>query len=282
MKNLALGDVYNLHTNKHPVKVYSWNMLFANKKLDQALEFVRGTDADVFCLQEVPEPMLEMLKQLPYELSYRSDMVKLFPSGPVPSYNVILSRYPITNRGEVTYPDYWPLLPLRARTFVRLMRPFRFSKIRDRGGLYADVQSKQGPVRVFNLHLVLAHPAWRLKEFELAMVERTPGMPTIVCGDFNVLESPKATLLNWMFGGNVGDVFFWRRERIVIEQRFVAHELANVHAGKRTHPFSRSQLDHILVSNDCSAENARVVPQLHGSDHLPITAEITLPAPRGA
>ncbi len=259
------------------MKVVSWNTLFVNQKLERAFEFIRESDADLICLQEVSTKLLERLKTLPYALEYRSDMTKHFRKGPVHTYNVILSRYEVVNRGEVPFPDYWPLLPLRARFLFTLLRPLKFTKIRDRGGLFVDVREGGRTLRLFNLHLILAHPAWRASEFEAAMLERDPSLPTVICGDFNILESPRVTLFNWFFGGKLSDAFFWKRERSRMERRFVEHELLNAFAGYKTHPISKSQLDHILVSRGLSVEDASVVRDRHGSDHHPIIATIDFP-----
>jgi len=125
------------------------------------------------------------------------------------------------------------------------------------------------------IHLVLAQPSWRLKEFEAAMLERDPTRPTIVCGDFNILEKPHITLLNWILGGRMTDALFYTRERTHIEERFVEHGLTNVLRGAITHPLSQSQLDHILASHSFSIENAAVIPDRYGSDHHPIRTEIS-------
>lgn len=254
--------------------IYSWNMLFRNKEQDRAFEFVSKSDFDIFCLQEVPEAFLTRIKTLPYSIAFRIDVEKLFKSKTVPMFNVILSRYPISHQGDIPFPDYWHLLPLRTRFFVRLMPQQLFSKIRNRSGLYADILMSNTSVRVFNLHLVLAQPAWRLKEFETAMMKRDPSRPTIVCGDFNTLQSPRVSLLNWILGGRASDAAFYNRERTHIEQRFVEHELVNALAGGITHPLSQSQLDHILVSSSLSVTNANVLPDRIGSDHHPIRVEI--------
>jgi endonuclease/exonuclease/phosphatase family metal-dependent hydrolase len=154
------------------------------------------------------------------------------------------------------------------------MKPFGFSRIKDRGGLWVDLQVGTEVVRVFNLHLVLAHPLWRFEEFEKAMLARQAGQRTLVCGDFNILESPHITPLNWLLGGKVSDALFYRRERTHIESRFAAHELTNVLRGSPTHPFTRSQLDHILVSPHFRIQNAEVNADSYGSDHQPIFAEV--------
>lgn len=251
-------------------------MLYRNKEPERAFEFIAHADFDIFCLQEVPEAFLKRLQTLPFHTAFRTDVEKIFPSGEtVPMFNVTLSRHPVVSQGEISFPDYWPLLPSRTRLFVHLMPSRFFSRIRNRGALYVDVMVNKISVRIFNLHLILAQPLWRLKEFELAMTKRTAEQPTIVCGDFNILQNPHITLLNWILGGRMSDALFYNQERTHIEKHFVEHKLLNPLSGKSTHSLSRSQLDHILVSHSFSIKNAEVLPDLIGSDHHPILVEIS-------
>lgn len=250
-------------------------MLYHNRELNRAFEFIAKSDFDIFCLQEVPGAFLKRLQTLPFHIAFRTDVEKLFKSEIVPMFNVILSRYPITAKGDIPFPEYWHLLPLRTRLFVHLMPSKLFSKIRNRGGLYADIALPGASVRVFSLHLILAQPAWRLKEFETAMAERDPSRQTIVCGDFNTIEAPHISILNWILGGKVSDVFLHKRERTEINKHFAQHELINTLAGSVTHQLSRSQLDHILVSHSFSIKNAGILPDRIGSDHHPIFVEIS-------
>lgn len=256
------------------VKIYSWNMLYRNRELDRAFDFISHADFDIFCLQEVPETFLKRLQALPFSIAFRVDTEKMVSSQTVRMFNVILSAHPITAQSEIPFPEYWHLLPLRTRLFVRLMPQLLFSRIKNRGGLYADIAVRGTSVRVFNLHLILAQPAWRLKEFERAMAERDSSRPTIVCGDFNTLQKPHIAPLNWLLGGRVSDALLYNRERTHMEKRFLEHELVNTLAGGMTHPLSQSQLDHILVSHSFVIKNASVLPDRIGSDHHPIRAEI--------
>jgi endonuclease/exonuclease/phosphatase family metal-dependent hydrolase len=256
------------------MKIFSWNILYRNQELDRAFQFIAESDFDIFCLQEVSEQFLKRLQTLPYFIAFRTDVERLLKEGTEHNFIVTLSKHPIKAQGEIPYPDYWPLLPLRTRLFVHSMPSRFFSKIRNRGGLYADVTLDGGmSLRVFNLHLVLAQPLWRLKEFELAMAARDHTRPTIVCGDFNTIEAPHISILNWILGGRAHDSLFYGRERTHIEQRFVEHELHNPLRNTITHPLSRSQLDHILVSHSFSIKNAAVLPDRFGSDHHPIRVE---------
>jgi endonuclease/exonuclease/phosphatase family metal-dependent hydrolase len=254
--------------------IYSWNMLYRNRELDRAFEFISHAEFDIFCLQEVPESFLGRLKTLPYALSSHLESEKVYRSITIPMYNVILSRFPLENEGTIPFSDYWPLLPWRTRLFINLMPSRFFARVQNRSGIYADLATPRGRLRVFNLHLALIHPALRLEEFERAIAERDLEIPTVICGDFNILESFHITPLNWILGGRMSDTFLARRERTHIESRFVEHKLTNALRGTMTHPLSRSQLDHILVSHAFKVENAAVLPDRTGSDHHPIFAKV--------
>ncbi len=258
--------------------IYSWNMLYLNRELDRALEFIRHSDFDIFCLQEVPEAFRKSLEALPYTSTYEIDTEKVSGSAVTPMYNVILSKVPVVAQGEISFADTWSNLPFRTRFFIFVMKPFHFSETRNRKGLYVDVDVQGIPVRLFNLHLALAHPGQRLVEFERAMAEQDMTRQTIVCGDFNILESFHIVILNWLLGGPVQDVIFHKKERTHIEKRFMEYSLINPLRGSITHPFSRSQLDHILVPNLFSITSASVVHDRHGSDHCPIRVEVQMKA----
>ncbi len=255
------------------MKIYSWNILFRNRELDRAFKFISESDFDIFCLQEVPETFLERLHSLPYHLVETVDANHLFR---VPSTHriVILSRNEIVQSKRIPFPDYWPELPWRAKALVWLLSPLGWSKRTNRAALFADVVTSAGTVRIFNLHLVLATPEKRLREFEQSLAERDPSLPTIVCGDFNTIEAPHVSILSWLLGGRVSDAFLYRRERTHIERRFVEHELINPLRGKVTHSFGGSQLDHILVSHSFTIKNAEVLSDRIGSDHHPIRVEV--------
>lgn len=255
--------------------IYSWNMLFRNRELDRAFDFIATTDFDIFCLQEVPEDFLKRLQALPVAVVAFPETDRIYKGERSTQYVVILSRYPFRASGAIPLPYRDPYLSSRGKLFVRLMFTLRLwaAGVGNRHAMYADVETPGSIVRVFNLHLALALPAWRLEEFEKVMAERDPAKPTIVCGDFNILEKPHITLLNWLLGGRVSDVLLHRRERTYIEKRFVAHELRNPLRGRSTHPLSRSQLDHILVSHSFSVRHAEVIPDRFGSDHHPIRVE---------
>ena len=259
------------------MKIYSWNMLFCNRKLDRAFEFIAQSDFDIFCLQEVPEKFLERLKILPYHSAYVPESNLIFRGNRETIFNLVLSKYPIAHSEVISLKHYTLELPWRSRFFARCMFLLRIwpEGLGNRHALYADIEiPDRGIVRIFNLHLPLMNPHIRAEEFEHTLLQKNPLQPTIVCGDFNIIEKSPTIVLNWLLGGRVSDALLYRRERTYIEKRFISYELANALRGTITHSLSRSQLDHILVSNSFSIKTAEVISDCTGSDHHPIRAEI--------
>ena len=255
------------------MKVYSWNIFFRNTDFDRAFRFIEQLDFDVLCLQEVPESFLERLSKLNVHVASAPDVDRLFPHGTEHNFLVILSRHKIVSKSAFAFTTL--TMPLRTRLFVRAMRRAHWSRVENRHGFFADiaVEGYTKPVRVFCLHLILAHPAARQQEFDVAMREIDPSSPTIVCGDFNILDTPLVSPFNWLLGGRVSDALRWRRERREIESRFAASGFRNPLRGRYTHIFG-AQLDHILVSREFSVVGAHVERRWIGSDHYPVFVEL--------
>jgi endonuclease/exonuclease/phosphatase family metal-dependent hydrolase len=252
--------------------MYSWNMLFRNTKLPEALTFIRESAFDVFCLQEVPEEFLEKLSAEFPMLSYAVETSRIHNGEVSRQYLVTLSRHPIRQTTASPITTRAVSAPYRASLFTKLMVALRLWAygVGDREYLYTDIEVDGTMLRIYNLHLPLKHPSWRMEEFELALANRDHTVATVVCGDFNVIESPHIAILNWFLGGSLSDALLYTRERLSIEKKFVEYALQNPLRGKNTHPLSRSQLDHILVSRELFVREASVIPRRFGSDHHPI------------
>ncbi|MBI4079761.1 endonuclease/exonuclease/phosphatase family protein [Candidatus Kaiserbacteria bacterium] len=255
------------------MKIYSWNIFFRNGQLERAFEFIQTLDFDVLCLQEVPEEFLAKLRSLPVHIAFAPDVDRIYPDRMERNYLVILSRHRIV--AHSVFALELPDPPLRTRLVVSAMRIAKWTRIANRHGFYADIaiEGTDMPLRVFCLHLTLAHPEARRKEFETAMREYDPAISTIVCGDFNILDTPFVAPFNWLLGGRMSDALRYQRERTEFEERIATLGLINPLSGQRTHVISR-QLDHILISEGLSIESAHVVAQRIGSDHYPIHVKI--------
>lgn len=252
--------------------IYSWNMFFENKKLEEAFNFIKNAEFDIFCLQEVPGSILEKLEGLEYSLEKVEEIQLSTDSKTFPIYSVVLSKHPILKSQEIHFTD--PLPPLRTK-FTRFVLSFlrreRIIKWENRVSFFADVEIGIKPLRVFNLHLPLLTPTQRMNELQQAMQNKTDNM--IICGDFNILETFYISLLNWLLGGSLADWFLYSRERKGMEQRFHSLGLINHFRGRVTHGLAHSQLDHILVPENRKVKEVSVF-DANGSDHNPIKIEI--------
>lgn len=256
------------------MKIYSWNVLYINKKTKEMCDFIEHLDFDVLCLQEVPSALLSCLEQMPFHMTYHIDVIRLIAdTSQQKNYVVLLSKHPIANTGTLQFFNF--PFPLHTRLFIALMCPFGFTFITERGAVYADIDLGSGALtRIFSVHLTLWGPHNRAKEFDVVVDHLQPGMPAIICGDFNVIEYGPMKILNWLLGSPLRQAVPWYPERDLFEERFEKAGFHNPLKGKVTHQFSRSQLDHILLSSGMTAKRAWVHPELHGSDHNPVGVEL--------
>ena len=100
------------------------------------------------------------------------------------------------------------------------------------------------------------------------------GDRTILCGDFNVLETFYISVLNWLLGGKFSDWFLYRNERKNIELYFKKVGFLNPFRNKITHTVSQSQLDHVVVPQGCNIIRSTVIANRFGSDHQAICVEV--------
>jgi endonuclease/exonuclease/phosphatase family metal-dependent hydrolase len=262
------------------MKIYSWNMLFRNERQDEAFAFIAETQWDIFCLQEVPEEFLFKLRELPCELASAVETGRIYKGSEAKHYVVILSRFSIEHSESVLMKVPPNNISKQKNIHTRVFRKIMFSTglwakgVGDRCFLITHLSTPAGTLRVINLHLPLTTPAHRSSDFQNAMMHENATFPTLVCGDFNIVEKPHITVLNWLLGGTVADWIQFTRERACIEEQFSNYRLVNPLRGISTHPLSRSQLDHILVSAHFQVANAGVIRRRYGSDHHPIYATV--------
>ena len=263
-----------------PARVYSWNVLWANRKLPEIFNFVENLDFDVLCLQEVSEEMLVRFKEMPFHITYNVEffLEAIFSRNKIEraTYSVILSRHEISGKGMLEFPKLSH--SFRSDTFV-LLKAFiqrKLKLINNLGAVYADINMSGTIVRVFSVHLALWNPRTRAEEFACALKHLPEAQPVIMAGDFNIIEYGPMKILNWLFGGSFVEGMPWYSERRLFEERFRKYGLNNPLRGQITHHFSHSQLDHILTSEEFLVKKARVIPERHGSDHQPVFVEVEL------
>ncbi len=253
------------------MRIMSWNMYCYNKRYEAVLALVRDSGADVFCLQEVPTPLLERLCALyPYS-HFVVDSERVYGGAELTYYNVILSRTPLTDAQTI----HLESLPLKLRTklVIMLMRPLGWARTWNRNVAAARIETQDGTLTVVSAHLTLSAPTLRAEEFRkiIQSIEK----PAVIAGDFNILEFGPIKILSWLLGARLRESLPWFNERALWQKYFADEGLVNPLRGLVTHGFSRSQLDHILVSHSLTVTKFGVSRNRAGSDHAPIYLDLS-------
>jgi endonuclease/exonuclease/phosphatase family metal-dependent hydrolase len=244
-----------------------------NRAHHEVLAYVQNSNADLFLLQEVPHTLLPSLSALYPHHAYAVDSERVYGGAEWTNYNVILSKYPLTDIRTVPFE---PIpLPFRTKLAILCMTPLGWARTWNRNAIVARAETPLGSIDVASVHLTLSRPKIRAQEFASVMASLAPSVPAIVGGDFNIIERPLVKPLSYALGADVSESLPWFDERTLFEERFAALGFQNPLRHQVTHGFSRSQLDHILVSKHVRVEKAEVSGELHGSDHAPVMVTIT-------
>jgi endonuclease/exonuclease/phosphatase family metal-dependent hydrolase len=244
-----------------PMKIVSWNIYRRNRHLTRLPDFVRGLEADVVCLQEVPLNALPLLEgALPHMVACREfDPLKKH----METQLVILSKHPLHSHTRVEHGSP-PATSLAARLSGKCMgKEFHFIDL--------SVHGQQ--VRIFNAHLPLkVPPSFRLAELDFMRKYLATDRHNFVCGDFNSFGGPLVNpAWGWFYGYRGQDYLIHERKRI--ERMMAAHGLVNPFGGKRTHHLLNIQLDYILLPQTLHVRQKHILRERCGSDHYPLLVE---------
>ncbi|MBI3075322.1 MAG: endonuclease/exonuclease/phosphatase family protein [Parcubacteria group bacterium] len=250
-----------------PLKVLNWNVWCENGDLGTVIDFICAQDADIVCLQEVPEPLLHKLAEIPsYTLTKARDSYHRKNGARIPSFLVILSKRGIYEARAIKFKRQ-PKRSLIAR-LLGFEECLEFQ--------YADIMSVEEPLggkeavlRIFNAHLEsVAGPKLRIARFAQVLRFLDAKKKNIVCGDLNVFRAWYSWGWRLILGCSWDEL--WLREYDVFERMFARRGFANIFSGETTHAGSGNQLDYILVPNETKVLRRVLFEETHGSDHKPL------------
>jgi endonuclease/exonuclease/phosphatase family metal-dependent hydrolase len=271
----------------------SFNVLYKNPKPEQLLAFLREQvkAVDVICLQEVRQEILTELEKFGVFIKLGADAERQSKSTGKKIYDhiVIMSRHPMGKARWRRY-EVRDSPTRRWRLFDKLTsgkEETSFLYEAKRGSVSADVIVDGRPVRV-----ICGHPSvWGAKrrrgEILDLLDQVTMISPTIVCGDFNILDDwVIKAVTNFLCADTLGEGLYemgpWYRERTMMERLFQLYLFQNPLKGHKTFwakLFGLKfgfQLDHALVPASSHVTRAEVLPDMYGSDHHPVLVEVEL------
>ena len=225
------------------VKVLSWN-IWVDGHFDEITHFIKNSNADIICLQEVKDndserDIIGFLEKLGYDYAFASTLQtwdgKKYKHGPA-----VFSKFTIKN----------------SRTYM-------LSEENVRVAVRADINIGNQILHVFSTHLMHTHQKSSEEQEEQArnLIKLIPNKRSILTGDFNATpESEAIKLLNSVFmDTDKTSSPTWSVYK-------AGCELCNL--DKIT-----IRLDYIFTTKDITSSFFEV-GQSRGSDHLPVSTII--------
>jgi endonuclease/exonuclease/phosphatase family metal-dependent hydrolase len=225
------------------IKILSWN-IWVDGHFDEITRFIKNSNADIICLQEVKDNDSErdtigLLEKLGYNYAFASTLQtwdgRKYKQGPA-----VFSKFTIKN----------------SKTYM-------LSEENVRVAVRADINVGDQTLHVFSTHLIHTHqkPSEIQEEQARNLIELIPNESSILAGDFNATpESEAIKLLNSVF---------------VDTDKTSSPTWSVYKAGCELCSLNKItiRLDYIFTTKDVGSSSF-AVGQSRGSDHLPISTII--------
>jgi len=254
------------------MRIITWNVRFKNPRARFLIDHALSHTPDIMCFQEFPESMIPYLKQRGFTVTEAHDFVSRV--GGLNSCIVIASKKKPISTHTINYSHIKNASLLSRWVYTRM------AKMTEQHLAPVSVISHGGgTVQITNARLSCAvGTRERLKEFETILAQLKPTIPTILAGDFNIVDNPFFNLITgWVRGFHVPEYFI--NERKAFERMVAHHGYTNIFRKRSTsitnHPLL--QFDHILIPKDAHVTYHIIEKKRFGSDHRMLLADIEMP-----
>lgn len=254
------------------MRIVSWNVNSRNRKVKKGIRFILSLDPDVICLQEIHQRMMPYLQTLSgYTLSSCFDS-KHRRKSTKHIYVCTLTKTKPTRVSQHIYDNGFSN-SLLTKIYTSLLHVEEQHNV-----LLITLSLREKKIQIANTRLSCAIGTHdRLQELKtLITITKHVTIPTIYCGDFNVVDNKLVNrLTGWMRGFTPLDYLL--DERSSFEKLYQKEELINIFRGKSTslvnHPLL--QLDHILVPYSFTVTGHTLTRKRYGSDHRMLITDVT-------
>lgn len=256
------------------MKIITWNVRSKNARLPRLLAAALTEKPDILCLQEVPRKKLPLVEAIAgYRVVSTVDIKGKTRDKDI--MTCIVSAIPIAKTETVTFtppvkPSLWEKLVYRAVN--------AFSETYS--ALVVDLSVDTQPIRIISTRLSMAiRTTDRLFHASRLLSLATSRTPTVICGDFNIVDSRLVNLLSgWARGFRLPDYLVSERKRF--ETMVKRYHMVNIFRGSPTWAtrYPALQFDHIIVPNTMTVKTHFVAKKRYGSDHRMLCADIALPS----
>ncbi|MCI0566254.1 endonuclease/exonuclease/phosphatase family protein [bacterium] len=237
------------------MRVLTWNVWARNERYRDVYSFIKRDGFDFICLQEVTEPLLQMIED----------------DG---SWSIF------------THEDTFGLTHKRkkkCRMAILARNEFFVEKAGDieaQGFHYIEARRGRERIKIINAHMEnTLSPAARLKQLDSIMRRHVDGR-TILCGDFNAFGrkwlKPVLMLFERIHSGSSRADEYGMHEKRSLLELVRRYGFQDVSCGKITYPGFLMQLDFIIAPDSRVIKERSISRKTYGSDHSPIWVDIEL------
>jgi len=255
------------------MRIVSWNVFFKNKKIKKGIRSILSLDPDVICLQEVPNNIMPWLSSLPgYTVSSCFDWKHKQKDTQHAYVCTLTKNKPVRVESHVYDNGFSNSLLTKAYASILHNEEQHMVLV-----ITLTVRGKR--IQIANTRLSCAIGTHdRLQELQ-TLIKKTKrlSIPTIYCGDFNVIDNKLVNrLTGWMRGYKHLDYLL--DERGAFEELYRKEKLINIFRGKSTTIVNRPiiQLDHILTPFIYPIISHELSRKRYGSDHKILFASIKI------
>lgn len=257
------------------VRIVDWN-IDRGQQLQGVIDFLAGTNADIFILQEVDlnarrthrlNIAEEIARKLQMDYVFGREFQELVQGSKTdPAYHgqAILAKWPISNPRLIRFSqqsNFW-----QPHWFLPRIEPFQ-ERLGGRIALVAEINVAGSKLLIYNLHLESrGNDELRLSQVEEVLSDaarQEPQRPVIIAGDFN-LDASKDRAASAFATAGFQDAISVPRTPTT-----PSHHL--LEPGRR--------IDWAFVRGPVRSGSGRIHKQVRASDHYPIS--FTLTASRG-
>lgn len=252
------------------MRIITWNVRAANKRIMKLVAQALSFKPDILCLQEVPELRLAEINKLGYHVVHSQDF-KGKRKQTKNTYTCILTKHrPISQKIAI----------LHRTTHRSLMTRIMYSFIRgiteNHNASIISIRYKDHIFQVASTRLSCAISMGdRLASLVSLANELDSTVPAIVCGDFNIMDSKLLNVLSgWTRGFTLKGYFL--NERKEFERIITQLGLTNIFKNQSTFvtKFPRFQFDHILIPAETQVVHQEIGKRTFGSDHRMLLVDI--------
>jgi len=248
------------------MQLLTWNINRYNKRINEIPSAIQSFDADVVCLQEVPQSLIPELEKLTdYALFICDEYAR--PNRDTFSKMAILSRLPVVQNGIVDHRE-------ESNSFISLHHKFQGGAQQALESQYIDIELSGKVHRIFNTHLPLSvPPRIRMQYLDNVLTTFDNDCENLICGDFNpVGKFPFHFFWGWAHSYRLRDYLSY--EPLMLRKRMKENDLKNLFRFKCTHPITRQQLDYILAPKHVEIKQKKVIKKRFKSDHRALMVEL--------